>query len=108
MADLIHQRCFNHASREAAARCPECGQFYCRECITEHDDRLICAACLGKLVTPSSVGQRTFAGLTRVVQVAGGVFVLWLFFYLLGQTLLSIDASYHEGTVWKGSLLDSE
>ena len=108
MADLIHQRCFNHASREAAARCPECGQFYCRECITEHDDRLICAACLGKLVTPFSAGRRTFVGLARVVQVAGGVFVLWLFFYLLGQTLLSIDASYHEGTVWKGSLLDTE
>lgn len=108
MASLIHQRCFNHASREAAARCPECSHFYCRECITEHDDRVICAACLRTLAKPASVRKRAFVGLARCAQVAAGVFVLWLFFYLLGQILLSIDASYHEGTVWKGSRLDRE
>jgi hypothetical protein len=49
MQNLLLQRCFNHGMREAAARCPECGRFYCRECITEHDDRVLCSACLKKL-----------------------------------------------------------
>ena len=37
------------STREAVARCPECTQFFCRECITEHDDRVLCSACLKKL-----------------------------------------------------------
>ena len=45
---LAHQRCFNHATREAVARCPECHHFFCRECITEHDDRVLCTGCLKK------------------------------------------------------------
>ena len=48
LVNLSQQRCFNHTSREAVARCPECGRFFCRECITEHDDRVLCAVCLGK------------------------------------------------------------
>ena len=36
MSNLIHQRCSNHPGREAAVRCPECGRFFCRECVTEH------------------------------------------------------------------------
>ena len=48
-SNLTFQRCFNHAAREAVARCPACGHYFCRECITEHDDRVICAACLRKL-----------------------------------------------------------
>ena len=46
---LTHQRCFHHSHREAVARCPECRQFYCRECVTEHDYRVICATCLKKI-----------------------------------------------------------
>ena len=47
--DLSLQRCRNHAEREAVARCPGCGHHFCRECVTEHDDRILCAACLRKL-----------------------------------------------------------
>src|SRR5438132_254763 len=49
MEILARQRCLNHLNREAVARCPECKRFFCRECVTEHEDRLICAACLKKL-----------------------------------------------------------
>jgi hypothetical protein len=32
----------------------------------------------------------------------------WLFFYLLGQALLSMDAAFHEGTIWRSGILDEE
>jgi hypothetical protein len=108
MKSLTHQRCFHHSLREAAARCPECGRFYCRECITEHEDRVLCAACLRRLVRPPLTRRRGFVAGVRTLQLAAGVFTLWLFFYLLGQTLLSVDTSVHEGTVWRGGWLDQQ
>ncbi len=46
--DIADRKCYNHASREAVARCPQCSNFFCRECITEHDDVIMCASCLEK------------------------------------------------------------
>ena len=108
MAGLSLQRCFNHSAREAAARCPECGHSYCRECITEHDDRLICAACLLKLAKAPFTRRGGFVTILRVAQAGAGVFILLVFFYTLGQMLLSIPSSFHDGTVWKPSWIDEE
>lgn len=107
-SNLIHQRCFNHSQREAAARCPECGHFYCRECITEHDDRVICASCLKKSVKASFTKRQGFGGVVRALQLLAGLFTVWLFFYFFGQALLSLDSSFHEGTIWQGKWLDRE
>lgn len=82
------------------ARCPECRQFYCRECITEHDDRVICSACLKKLSAQPMRRRMSFAWMLPVIEFSVGLGVAWLFFYLLGTTLLSIPSRYHEGTVW--------
>jgi hypothetical protein len=106
MSSLIHQRCFNHSLREAAARCPECGRFYCRECITEHDDRVLCAACLKQLTHAPFTQRRGFVWLWRAAQFCFGLFLSWCFFYLAGQALLSIDTSFHEGTIWQGRWLE--
>ena len=100
MAALIHQRCFHHSAREAVARCPECRQFYCRECIIEHDDRVICSACLKKLAAQPAARSLSFAWLLPVVQFCVGFSIAWLFFYFLGATLLSIPSRYHDGTIW--------
>ena len=102
MPTLAYQRCFNHAAREAAARCPECHRFYCRECITEHEDRVLCAACLKKIAQPPFTQRRAFVSATRVLQVGLGLSLVWCFFYLLGLLLLSIPSSFHEGTCWQG------
>ena len=75
MRSLSLQRCFNHAHREAAARCPECTHFYCRECITEHDDRVICAACLRKLAKVPFTQRTGFVSIVRSVQLAAGLVV---------------------------------
>ena len=88
-------RCFNHATREAVARCPECGRYFCRECVSEHEDRLVCAFCLKKL-SHRQPGRRSLAGLVRAAQVMLGLVILWSSFYLLGRVLLTIPSSFHE------------
>ena len=108
MQNLAHQRCFNHAVREAVARCPECGQYFCRECITEHDDRVVCTACLKKLARPPLTRRTAFARLLRLVQCAFGVLIAWFFFFLIGESLLKLPASFHEGTLWQVPWMDKE
>jgi hypothetical protein len=108
MQKLAHQRCFNHAEREAVARCPECARFYCRECVAEHEDRVLCAACLRKLARVPLLQRRGFAGAVRIAQCALGVVVAWFFFYLVAESLLALPNSFHEGTLWEVNWLDKE
>ncbi len=99
MSTISARRCFNHSGREAAARCPLCGKFFCRECVAEHDGRMICARCL-----PQDKGGRRkgrfFRGLLRGIQTLVGMLVLWLAFFLMGRALLNLPSSFHEGTLW--------
>jgi len=90
-------------AREAVARCPVCEHFYCRECITEHDDRVICSSCLLELTgqDESVTRRRRFAWFGPIVQVACSLLVGWLVFYTAGRLLLRIPSSFHEGTLWK-------
>ena len=104
MENLARQRCFNHRTREAVARCPECGRFFCRECITEHEDRVLCASCLEKQHDFRPIRTIRFSGIVRIAQFLSGGILLWFFFYYLGQVLLSLPDSFHEGTLWKGIL----
>lgn len=104
MSDLHQRQCLNHAAREAVARCPECGHFYCRECIAEHEDRVICAACLRKLLRPAKAGRSaTTAWLSRGAAFGLSLTVGWLAFYLMGKILLTIPVSVHNGTLWHTS-----
>jgi len=108
MPSLTEQRCFNHAQREAVARCLSCANFFCRECITEHEDRVICAACLQKLARVPLLKRRGFIGLLRACQFLAGLLAAWIFFYLIGESLLALPASFHEGTLWKSASLEKE
>jgi hypothetical protein len=108
MPALTHQRCFNHATREAVARCPECRHHFCRECITEHDDRVICAACLKKLARVPLLQRPAFAGLLRAGQCFAGLILAWFFFHLLAEVLLKLPADFHEGTLWEVNWIDRE
>ena len=107
MRDLAFQRCFNHAQREAVARRPSCSQFFCRECITEHDDRIICAACLKKLSKTSFLKSRGFIRVLRVGHCLLGLIAAWFLFYLVGEALLRLPASFHD-KLWKTRDLDTE
>ena len=92
--NIAQERCSNHASREAVARCPECGRYFCRECIGEHEDRVDLRLCLKRLsaqACPTTPSGR----LIRLAQVFAGVLLLWSSFYLLGKAATHIPSSFH-------------
>ena len=109
MSSLALQRCHHHADREAIARCPECGQFYCRECITEHDERIICASCLAKLTRPPEKAAVRFrlGALRPIFGAISGLIVAWLCFYIVGRSLLAIPTTFHASALWKNGLFNS-
>jgi hypothetical protein len=93
MADLlIHQRCWNHASREAVCRCPACGRYFCRECVTEHESRLLCAACLRASARTAPRRRARFRALIAAIAALGSVVFSWLIFYVGGEMLLEFTA----------------
>jgi hypothetical protein len=80
---LRHARCLFHPLREAAARCPLCGGTFCRECVTDEDDRLACPPCLRRMARPpapkASLARRfrqALAGFTALVCLAVLFFAL--------------------------------
>ena len=98
---LAAQRCHFHPVREAVARCPECQRFFCRECITEHDDRLICASCLMKVAAKPKARRVRFAGAGGALACVLGIVIAWFFFYAVGKLLLRTPTQFHEGTIWE-------
>ncbi len=102
MSTLTEQRCYNHGQREAVARCLECNRFFCRECVTEHENRVVCSGCLSTLTGESSPDFLSARQRALRWCIAMGSFMLaWLSFYGLGRLLLTIPSSFHEGTFWK-------
>lgn len=96
-------QCVLHPQREAAARCVSCGNFFCRECITEHDLRMLCAHCLRDTtgVAAKTKRQRHWhEPLAALVPLALGIMLLWFGYYLLGRLLLAIPEDFHEGNIW--------
>ena len=106
MEELVKQRCYIHPAREASVRCPECKGYFCRECATEHEDRLICSLCLKKISSDSKKKEKRFLVPLRIIEVIVSIFLAWLFFYYIGQGFLMIPTSFHEGTVWEKGLND--
>jgi hypothetical protein len=84
----IQQRCWNHEAREAVCRCPECGRSFCRECVTEHEARLLCASCL---VAVARARRSRRAGVRRLLPAAmalAGILLAWTVFYSAGEALI--------------------
>lgn len=98
---LAKQRCNHHAHREAAARCPVCSRYFCRECVTEHDGRVLCAPCLHTLLHLSDGPRQGWRRGVRCVSAVASFVMLWLLFYGLAQALLSLPYTFHEGTLWQ-------
>lgn len=96
---IARQRCFNHANREAAALCPECLRTFCRECVTEHENRVLCAECLAKL-TGADEKKRRLAWLAPFLQTVAAFVVLWGVFYVIGQGLMALPDEFHDTTFW--------
>src|SRR5258706_14749578 len=95
MATLAFQKCLNHGDREAVARCPQCRSHFCRECVSEHEGRILCAQCLAK----AAAEDGKLPGWKRWIPLGAalGLGVAWLFFLSLGKVLLLIPSSFHDG-----------
>ena len=98
MTDSIQHRCFNHPSRESAARCPECNRMFCRECVTEHEDRVICSSCLAFLSRAEERRHSRILLPWRIIQCIAAFTLLWAVFYMMGRLLLLVPSDFHDGT----------
>ncbi len=103
---LALQRCWNHTAREAVARCPECSRFFCRECVVEHADRIICSGCLARAHAVADKPKRRldFAPALRLSAALVGVVFAWILFFSIGRALLSVPDNFHADTMWKRSI----
>jgi hypothetical protein len=86
-----------HVEREAAVRCPECTRFFCRECVVEHEGRLLCVECLARVARPAAGAKRDWRKARRVGMTVVAGLLAWAIFYGLGASLARIPPSYQEG-----------
>jgi len=101
MNDISRQKCGNHPGREAVARCPECERFFCRECVTEHENRVICSRCLDRQAGARARRESPIGAVFLATRIVAATLVLWLVFYYLGQSLIQLPSSFHEGALWR-------
>ena len=97
---VLEQRCRNHEDREAVCRCPRCGRSFCRECVTEHQSRLLCAACLRSVAHQSRSRSRIFRRLLPAAMALAGFALAWFVFYGAGVALLESTA-HLEQSIWQ-------
>ena len=104
MTALARQVCLNHPRREAVARCVECTRYFCRECIADHEGRLLCGSCLHKLAQAGVKRARTWPGTLRGVTKSVAGFTLgWLLFYTVGRALVQLPSTFHEDSFWNAT-----
>lgn len=95
-------RCWNHPQREAAARCPGCRRFFCRECVSEHAGRMLCASCLRNPVPDNQrAGRIAWAPIGRALAAAGGLLVVWVSLQAYGQYLAALPDASHQRVLWR-------
>jgi hypothetical protein len=83
---IAHLRCQQHPHREAVARCPNCSQSFCRECITEHDGRMLCLPCLALRTAPPSAPTSTWKPrLGWTLGSLAGLLLTWACVLSLGE-----------------------
>jgi hypothetical protein len=95
MTPLAGKRCANHPGREAAVRCTSCLGFFCRECVTEHANRMMCGPCVARKNVASVAGKSN--GFAWAVLSVGGLLIAWMIFYYAGVGLASLPSSFFGG-----------
>lgn len=60
----LQTRCWHHGDREAVCRCLSCRRSFCRECVTEHEERFLCSDCLAKS-GPAESGVRRWRAVAK-------------------------------------------
>ena len=96
--NLAARRCLVHPDREAAARCPSCRQYYCRECVVEHDARFLCAACLQKSIEAGSIRKSIGFDWLSPLRFLLGFAGAYVSLYVIERILLLIPVNVYNGT----------
>ncbi|OGH60014.1 MAG: hypothetical protein A3G34_12080 [Candidatus Lindowbacteria bacterium RIFCSPLOWO2_12_FULL_62_27] len=97
MTELAASSCRLHPDRPAAALCPGCRRYYCRECVTEHDDQLLCRSCMDAVRSPADRRAGLWEWPARLAMLGAGLFGVYTLFYFAGQILSWIPPDYHAG-----------
>ena len=75
--------------------CVECRRAFCRECVVDHDGRLICAACLARLRAPAARGSRALQQTLSSAGLAVTLLLCWIVFYMAGRLLMTAEPAHH-------------
>jgi hypothetical protein len=86
----LSQHCWNHEAREAACRCPACGRTYCRECVSEHDGRLLCATCLSTITAQRATKAGVFRKLAPPAMMLAAILFAWLAYWAVGESVMGL------------------
>jgi hypothetical protein len=100
VSDLARQQCFNHPGREAIVRCPSCRRDYCRECVTEHDDRYLCSACLRLQAAREVRPPRRFRLPVGAFLGLAGVLTAWTVYYAATRYLVLKNGAERSYRSW--------
>ena len=99
---LSKLHCFNHSLREAVARCLECNRYFCRECIIEHKERVICAECLERINAQEEKKDSIYLSIiTRTIATFITIFILWFTYYAIGEQLQKIPTFFQKGRLFE-------
>ena len=90
MTPGFQQRCWNHEGREAVCRCPQCGRSYCRECVSEHETRLLCAACLKSLAERPAPRRRSLRRAAPAALALAGVLTAWAVYFAGAEAVMTL------------------
>ena len=97
----LEQRCSNHEMREAVSRCPVCRRSFCRECVTEHEERLVCAACLRAAARAPGVTPGKGRRAAEIAMTLAGVLLAWAMFFGAAESVITITER-SERMEWQG------
>lgn len=100
MTAALENRCWNHEGREAVCRCPECGRSFCRECVSEHRSRLLCAGCLASAAGPRQSRRSPLRPLAIGLLAVAGIVLAWMVLFGAGESML-ILAERAEQASWQ-------
>jgi len=87
--NVTQQHCWNHPVRGAVCRCPVCHRAFCRECVSEHESRLLCAACIRASVAASDRARvRRTSPVLFTAMAFASTLLAWAIFFSIGQIIM--------------------